>query len=128
MEEYRADWELSNRIISAALEVHTVLGPGLLEHVYEECLCWKLKKKGISFERQIPVPICFEGLSLPGAFRLDIVVEKRIVIEVKSIDKLGGIHKAQLLTYLKMTGLRSGLIINFNSSRLKDGIKRVETI
>jgi GxxExxY protein len=123
-----ADWDLSEKVIHSALEIHTSLGPGLLEHVYEECLCWKLAKSGLSFQRQVAVPIRFEEMNFPGAFRLDIIVEKRLIVEVKSIEKLIDIHKAQLLTYLKMTGLKSGLLINFNSSPLKSGIKRVETL
>ncbi len=124
--EWRADWNLSQKVIGAAIEIHRSLGPGLLELVYEECLCWKLRTIGAEFERQKHIPISFEGMAFPGAFRLDLIVEKRLIVEIKSVDQLIPLHKAQLTTYLKMTGLKSGLLINFNSSPLKDGIKRVE--
>lgn len=96
--------------------------------VYEECLAWKLRSIGMHFERQKHIPIAFEEMTFPGAFRLDLIVERRLIVEVKSVEELSALHKAQLLTYLKMTGMKSGLLINFNSSPLKRGIKRVETI
>jgi GxxExxY protein len=124
---WRADWDLSEKVIGASLDIHRRLGPGLLENVYEECLAWKLRSIGIRFERQKHIRIAFEDMIFPGAFRLDLIIEKRLIVEVKSVEELSGLHKAQLLTYLKMTGLKSGLLINFNSSPLKRGIKRVET-
>ncbi|MBA3657212.1 MAG: GxxExxY protein [Gemmatimonadaceae bacterium] len=122
----RIDWDLSNRIIGAAIDIHKALGPGLLEIIYEECLCWKLRTLGVAFDRQKHIPISFEGMTFAGAFRLDLIVEKRIVVEIKSVEQLIPLHKAQLMTYLKMTGLQCGLLINFNSYPLKTGIKRVE--
>lgn len=124
--DWRHDWELSQKVIGAAIEIHRSLGPGLIESVYEECLCWKLRTLGIGFERQKYIPITFEEMTFAGAFRLDLVVEKRLIIEIKSVEQLIPLHKSQLTTYLKMTGLKTGLLINFNSSPLKQGIKRIE--
>lgn len=124
--DFRADWELSEQVIGAAIDIHRELGPGLVEGVYEECLCWKLGQDGIAYARQKPIPITFREMTFPGAFRLDVVVDRRLVVEIKSVDHIIALHKAQLMTYLKMTGIKTGLLINFNSSPLKDGIKRVE--
>lgn len=124
--DFRADWELSEQVIGAAIDIHRELGPGLVEGVYEECLCWKLGQDGIAYARQKPIPITFREMTFPGAFRLDVVVDRRLVVEIKSVDHIIALHKAQLMTYLKMTGLKTGLLINFNSAPLKDGIKRVE--
>jgi GxxExxY protein len=124
--ELPADWELSNRVIGAAIDVHKQLGPGLLESIYEECLCWKLRSLEICFERQKFVPIIFEEVQFRNRFRIDLVVQRRIIVEVKSVETLVPLHKAQLMTYLRLTGLQSGLLINFNSHPLKTGIKRVE--
>ena len=117
--------EVSNKIIGASIEVHKILGPGLLESAYEECLCRELSLNGLSFERQKPLPINYKGVHLDCGYRLDLVVENCVIIELKSIDALLPIHQAQLLTYLKLTGLKLGLLINFNIPVLKDGIKRV---
>lgn len=117
--------ELSNKIIGAAIEVHKILGPGLLESTYEECLCKELNLIGLSFERQKPLPINYKGVYLDCGYRLDLVVESCVIVELKSIDRLLPIHQAQLLTYLKLTGLKLGLLINFNVPILKNGIKRV---
>jgi GxxExxY protein len=106
-------------VIGAAIEVHTRLGPGLLESVYEACLCHELHKRGIGFERQVSIPIVYDGL------RLDMIVEGEVIVELKSVDALTPLHTAQLLTYLKLTGKRLGLLLNFNVPRLKVGIKRV---
>lgn len=119
------DWDLSERVIGAAFDVHRDLGPGMIEHVYEECLCWQLAARDIRFSRQQYVPLRYHTLTFPGAFRLDILVEKRLIVEVKSVDELTLTHKCQLATYLKMCELETGLLINFNSSQLKRGIKRV---
>jgi GxxExxY protein len=116
---------LSNRIIGAAIEVHKLLGPGLLESAYEECLCRELGIQKISYEKQQPLPLTYKGVMLDCGYRLDIVVEKRIIVELKAVDRLEPIHSAQLLTYLKLTGLKLGMLINFNVPVLKDGIKRV---
>ena len=117
--------ELSNKIIGAAIEVHRTLGPGLLESTYEECLCRELSLNGLSFERQKPLPIRYKGVYLDCGYRLDLVIENCVMVELKSIENLLPIHEAQLLTYLKLTGLKLGLLINFNVPILKDGIKRM---
>lgn len=114
----------TNEIIAAALEVHRHLGPGLLESAYEECLCHELQLRSITFERQKPLPILYKGKNLDCTYRLDLVIEKRILLELKSVDRLLLIHDAQILTYLKLSGIRTGLLINFNEILLKDGIKR----
>lgn len=115
----------SNDIIAAALEVHRHLGPGLLESAYEECLCFELELRNISFERQKPLPISYKGKHLDCAYRLDVVVNQRILLELKSVERVLPIHEAQILTYLKLTKLKTGLLINFNETLLRDGIKRI---
>jgi GxxExxY protein len=117
--------ELTERIIGAAIEVHRHLGPGLLESAYEECLCHELKLNGLEFKRQVGLPVCYKGLHLDCAYRLDLLVEDLVIVEIKAIDDLVPIHHAQLLTYLKAAGKRVGLLINFNVPMLKDGLKRV---
>jgi len=117
--------ELSNKIIGLAIEVHRHLGPGLLESAYEECLCQELTLNGIVYERQKPLPIVYKGVKLDCGYRLDIVVEKLVIIELKAIEQIAPIHQAQLLTYLKLSNLKSGMIINFNVPMLKFGIKRI---
>ncbi|MBI4835425.1 MAG: GxxExxY protein [Planctomycetes bacterium] len=117
--------ELSNRIIGAGIEVHRVLGPGLLESAYEECLCYELKQSKLSFERQKALPVIYKEIHLDCGYRIDILVEKLVIIELKSVEQIEPVHDAQLLTYLKLSGLWLGLIINFNVPILKDGIKRV---
>ena len=114
--------ELSNKIIGAAIEVHKALGPGLLESAYEECMCHELTLRSLSYERQKPLPIIFKRKKLDCGYRLDIVVEKAVIIELKSCEKIEPIHKAQLLTYLKLSGLNLGLILNFNVPLTKNGI------
>jgi len=116
--------KLTGEIIGAAIEVHKALGPGLLESAYEECLCHELILRGISFERQKDLPIEYKGVKLDCGYRLDILVEKTVVVELKAGERLEPIHEAQILTYLKLTGLKIGLLINFNVAVLKDGIKR----
>jgi GxxExxY protein len=117
--------ELSRRVVGAAIEVHRHLGPGLLESTYEACLVYELRQAGIAVEPQKPLPIVYKGIELPEAYRLDILVEESIVVELKAVDKLEKIHEAQLLTYLRLTGLWLGLLINFNTVLLKDGLKRL---
>ncbi|MDD2734208.1 MAG: GxxExxY protein [Desulfuromonadaceae bacterium] len=114
----------TREIIAAALEVHRHLGPGLLESAYEECLCHELDLRNIPFERQKPLPIFYKGKNLDCAYRLDLVVKEKILLELKSVEIVLPIHEAQILTYLKLTGLRTGLLINFNEALLKDGISR----
>jgi len=116
--------ELSNRVIKCALEVHTQLGPGLLESTYEQCLAHELMLADIPFELQKPVPVRYKGVLLDCGYRLDIVVAERLVVEIKSVEALLPVHEAQLLTYLKLSGIHVGLLINFNMAHLRDGIKR----
>ena len=115
---------LSKEIIGAAIEVHRILGTGLLESAYEECLIHELKLKGIKAERQKPVPVVYKEIKLECGYRIDILVENQIIIELKSIDELSPIHQAQILTYMKFAQKKIGLLINFNVSVLKNGIKR----
>ncbi len=117
--------QLSSKIIGAAIDVHKTLGPGLLESAYEECLCHELSIQGLLFEKQKPLSIHYKGKKLDCGYRLDIVVEKAVIIELKSCEKIEPIHKAQLLTYLKLSGLNLGLILNFNVPLMRDGIVRI---
>jgi GxxExxY protein len=116
---------LTGKIIGAAIEVHKSLGPGLLESTYEECLCHELSLLKIPFERQKEVPVTYKGVRLDCGYRIDILVAGRLILELKACERLEPIHEAQLLTYLKLTGLTHGLLINFNTPLLKDGIKRI---
>jgi GxxExxY protein len=116
---------LTKAIIGAAIEVHRALGPGLLESAYEACLAHELTLSGIAFERQKPLPVFYRGLEVDCAYRLDLVVEGIVIVEAKSVDQLHAIHQAQLLTYLRLSGLRIGLLINFNVPFLKNGIRRL---
>lgn len=119
------DNELSNKIIGCAIEVHKSLGPGLLESAYQECLAYKLREIGLSVEKEKAMPLVFEGVQLECGYRIDLLVNNQIVIEVKSVESLNDVHLAQTLTYLKLGGFKLGLLINFNVSLLKLGIKRV---
>jgi GxxExxY protein len=112
-------------VVDAAFQVHSELGPGLLESVYEICLVHALSTRGISLERQVPVPVVFDGVRLESGLRLDLLVEGCLIVEIKAVEQLHPVHRAQLLTYLKLTGHRLGLLINFNVPLIKDGIKRV---
>ena len=116
---------LSNQVIGAAIEVHRILGPGLLESAYEECLCRELLLRDVPFQRQAPLPVEYKGLRLDCGYRLDLLVGELIVVELKSVEKLEPIHEAQLLTYLRLSNLWLGLLINFNTVLLKSGIKRL---
>jgi GxxExxY protein len=118
------DEELARQIIGAAIEVHRLLGPGFLESVYERALCHELTLRGIAFERQKDLIVCYKDLEITGQ-RLDLLVGARVIAELKTVETLAPIHQAQLLSYLKAMGLRLGLIINFKVLVLKDGIKRV---
>ena len=117
--------ELSSIIIGAAIEVHKALGPGLLESAYEECLSHEFSFRNFSFERQKSLPLIYKGKKLDCGYRLDLVVENAIILELKSCEKIEPIHKAQLLTYLKLSGLHLGLILNFNTTVMRDGIVRI---
>ncbi len=117
--------ELSRTLVDSAFKVHQTLGPGLLESVYEDCLCVELEQRGIGYEVQAPVPLVYEGVRIEAGLRLDLVVEKSIILEIKAVEKLLPIHKSQLLTYLKLSDLRLGLLINFNVAMFKEGVRRV---
>ncbi len=117
--------ELSNRIIGLSIDVHNSLGPGLLESAYKECLFYKIAKSQLLVEKEKPMPLVFEEVKLDCGYRIDLLVENKLVIEIKSVEALNDIHLAQTLTYLKLGNYKLGLLINFNVLKLKDGIKRV---
>jgi GxxExxY protein len=117
---------LTETVIGAAIEVHRALGPGLLESAYEECLCFELGQQGLRVKRQAPLPVTCKGISLDCGYRMDSVVEGALVVELKTVEKLLPVPEAQLLTYLKLSGLRTGLLLNFNVPVLRQGIKRMK--
>ncbi len=119
------DDPLTYRVIGAAIEVHRLLGPGLLESTYEECLCLELLLAGIPFERQTPLPVVYKSIKLLRAYKPDLLIDKEVIVELKAIEKILPVHEAQLLTYLRLSGLERGLLINFNSIPLKSGIRRL---
>jgi GxxExxY protein len=116
--------EITDTIIGAAIEVHRVLGPGLLESAYEECLCRELSLRSVAFVRQSPLPVHYKGIKLDCEYRIDILVSELVVVEIKSVTRLEPIHEAQLLTYLRLGGWKVGLLVNFNVPILKQGIRR----
>ncbi len=116
---------MTEKVIGAAIEVHRHLGPGLLESAYEECLCWELNQAGIAVRREVPLPVVYKEVKLDVGYRLDVVVESRLIVELKTVERLLPIHEAQLLTYLKLGGIKTGLLLNFHTAVLKDGIKRM---
>jgi GxxExxY protein len=116
---------LTEQVIGAAIEVHRVLGPGLLESVYEHCLSHELKLRGLDHQRQVQLPVVYKGASLECHFVMDLVIPAQLIVELKTVDKLQPIHEAQLLTYMRLSGIRLGLLLNFNVALLKDGIKRL---
>jgi GxxExxY protein len=116
---------LTESVIGLAIEVHRALGPGLLESAYQECLCYELKAKGIAFGRQVSLPVVYKSVKLDCGYRMDLVVDDRLVVELKTVEKILPVHEAQLLTYLRLSGLRTGLLLNFNTAVLKNGIKRM---
>jgi GxxExxY protein len=116
---------ITGEIIGAAIEVHRELGPGLLESAYEQCLCHELSLRGLAFQRQVELPVVYKGVRLDCGYRIDVVVENVVVLELKAVDKLLLIHEAQLLTYLKLYQRQLGLLLNFHVPVLKDGIKRI---
>ena len=116
--------ELTEQVIGCAINVHKPLGPGLLESVYEECLCFELAEAGLPFKRQIALPIVYRDRVLDGGFRADIVVSNVLIIEINSVDAIHPVHEAQLLTYLRLTRHKISLLMNFNVLRLKDGLRR----
>ena len=117
--------EISERILGCAIEVHKALGPGLLESAYEECLFYEIYQLGLKVEKQKPLPLIYKEIKLEVGYRLDLIVEKKVVVEIKSVEALNDIHIAQVLTYLKLSGCKLGLLINFNVLKVKDGIKRL---
>ncbi len=117
--------ELSNKIIGLAIDVHTALGPGLLESAYKECLYYKISKSGLEVQKEKPMPLVYEEVKLECGYRIDLLIENKLVIEIKSVDALNDIHLAQTLTYMKLGNYKLGLLINFNVTKLKNGIKRV---
>ena len=116
--------QLTHEIIGAAIEVHRLLGPGLLESAYEECLCHELTLRKLGVQRQVPVPVVYKEVNLECGYRLDLVVERKVILELKSIEAFSPVHEAIMLTYLRLSGYRIGLLINFNVTILKDGIRR----
>jgi len=117
--------QLTDKIIGAAIEVHRALGPGLLESAYEACLSYELTEYGINFERQKSLPIVYKDTRLDTGYRLDLLVEDQVIVEINAVEELAPIHQAQLLSYLKLSGCKIGLLINFNVPVLKNGIKRM---
>lgn len=115
----------SRLVIGAAIEVHRVLGPGLLESAYEECLCRELSLQNIAFQRQVPLPVLYKGVRLDCGYRLDILLPGLLIVEIKAVDELNAVHSAQLLTYPKLSGVKVGLLLNFNVPVLKEGIRRL---
>ena len=116
---------ITEKIIGAAISVHRELGPGLLESAYEECLCFELSQLQIDFERQVPLPVHYKEIRLDCGYRMDIVVEHRVVVELKAVERIIPVHEAQLLSYLKLAGLKVGLLLNFHTPVLKSGLKRI---
>ena len=114
----------TNRIIGLAIKVHRKLGPGLLEAIYEECLCWELANDGLAFRRQVPLPVIYEDVRLNGAYCADIIVEQSVILELKTVERTLPVHEAQTSTYLRLSGCRIGLLMNFNTVMLKDGLRR----
>jgi len=117
--------ELTEAIIGAAIEVHRVLGPGLLESAYEQCLCHELSLRGLSFRRQVDLPVRYKDIQLDCGYRIDLIVEDQVILELKTVEKLAPVHDAQLLTYLRLSGKRIGLLINFHSAVLRNAVKRM---
>ena len=117
--------EISRRIIDAAIQVHKKVGPGLLESVYRECLIYELKKRGLKVETEVLVPIMYDGVPLKSPLRLDLIVEGEVIVELKAIDDVLGVHRAQLLSYLRLANKKLGLLLNFNVVLLKHGIHRI---
>ena len=117
--------EIGSRVLGCALKVHKTLGPGLLESVYEACLARELENAGLGYERQLALPVSYDGLILDAGFRLDLLVERRVVVEVKAIEAISKVHRAQLLSYLRLGDFRLGYLLNFNVSLMKEGIVRI---
>jgi GxxExxY protein len=116
--------DLTGRVIGLAIKVHKTVGPGLLEQIYEDCLCHEMALNGLSFQRQVELSLIYDGVRLPRAYRADILVGATVILEVKSIEQILPVHEAQLLTYLRLSGCAVGLLLNFNTALLKDGLRR----
>ena len=117
--------QLGEIVLGCALRVHRALGPGLLENIYETCLAHELQKAGLAAKRQVPMPVTYDGLTLEAGYRLDLVIEDRVIVEVKAVERLIEVHRAQLLSYLRLGGFRLGYLLNFSVPRLTDGIVRL---
>jgi len=117
--------EIAKEIVDAAYKIHTTLGPGLLESVYEVALVYELEQRGLSVARQQPIPIVYESVTFDEGFRADLVVENKVIVELKSVEQIAPVHNKQLLTYLRLTDMHLGLLINFGTALIKDGIKRI---
>jgi GxxExxY protein len=115
---------LTHRIIGACIEVHKALGPGLVESIYEVCLCRELELSDLPFRRQVPLPIEYKGVRTDAGYRLDLIVDERVIVELKSVEMLLPVHEAQIITYLKVTGLPAGLLVNFNTTAVARGVRR----
>ena len=122
--DYQND-PLTEKIIGFAIEIHRHLGPGFLESAYEECLCLDLKHAGLTLQRQVSLPLVYKSVRLDCGYRLDVVVERQVILEIKAVERIMPVHEAQLLTYMKLSGIRTGLLLNFNAAVLKDGIRRL---
>ena len=118
-------WVLSERVIATCIEVHRPLGPGLLESIYEECLCRELAEQGLSFERQKPITVAYKGVPVDQAYRVDLIIEGSLLVEIKASDGLLPIHAAQVVTYLRVAELEHGLLVNFNAMTIRDGLRRL---
>jgi GxxExxY protein len=116
---------LSERVIGAAIAVHRYLGPGLLESAYEECLCWELREIQLACRRQVALPVVYTGVRLDCGYRMDIVIDDQLVVEIKAVERLLPLHEAQMLTYLRLSGYRAGLLMNFNTVQLREGLRRL---
>jgi GxxExxY protein len=117
--------EVFKKVLDCSFKVHTALGPGLLESAYEACLFYELRQSGLNVKKQLPLPLIYDEVKLDAGYRVDLLVEEQVIVEIKSVDGLADIHLAQILTYLKLSGCKLGLLVNFNVRHLKDGIKRV---
>ena len=123
--EIMSENEIAKIIVNTSYDIHVQLGPGLLESVYEEILSYELQNQGLKVERQKPIPVYWKGNKMDIGFRADLIVENKVVVEIKSVELIAPVHPKQLLTYLKITGLKLGLLINFNEKLIKDGITRI---
>lgn len=121
----RSKDQITEKIIGSAIAVHKALGPGLLESAYEECLCFELSEAGLEFKRQVALPVIYKGVKLDCGYRMDVVVEDSVIVEIKAVERIIPVHEAQLLSYLKLTGIKVGLLLNFHVPVLKSGIKRI---